>query len=107
MKREERERNKDLAAISSNICHYQHGNNPILQNNEMHYIFESCFVCDGILLKNKCSSHLSMDMQMTMLLERKRPKILKNEQILQRKSPAHQDTVAAQMISRGIIRKVT
>jgi hypothetical protein len=46
-------------------------------------------------------------MQTTMLEERKRPKIRKKEQILHRKSPAHQDTVVAQAISRGIIRKVT
>ena len=46
-------------------------------------------------------------MHMTMWLERKRPKILKKEQILQRKSPPLQDTVDAQKISIGIIRKVT
>ncbi len=46
-------------------------------------------------------------MHMTTLLERKRPKIRKKEKILQRKSPARHDTVAAQPISSGIIRKVT
>ncbi len=48
-----------------------------------------------------------MDMQMTMLLERKRPKILKKEQMRHKKSPAHHETVAAQIISSGIMKKVT
>ena len=50
---------------------------------------------------------LSKEMQMSTFPERKRPKILKKEKILQRTSPAVHITVAAQPISRGIIRKVT
>ena len=38
-------------------------------------------------------SDLSTEMQTTMLEERKRPKMRKKEQSLQRRSPAHHDTV--------------
>ena len=48
-----------------------------------------------------------MEMQMRMLLERKSPKILKKDKILQRTSPASHITVAAQAISNGIIINVT
>ena len=59
------------------------------------------------LTQKVASTDLSTEMQTTMLDERKRPKIRKKEQIRQTKSPAHQDTVRAQLISNGIIRKVT
>ena len=52
-------------------------------------------------------THLSIEMQTTILLDRKRPKMRKNEQTRQRISPAHHETVIAQMISRGIMKKVT
>ena len=52
-------------------------------------------------------AHLSIEMQTTILLDRKRPKMRKNEQTRQRISPAHHETVIAQMISRGIMKKVT
>ena len=42
-----------------------------------------------------------------MLLDKNSPKIRKNEHIRQTKSPAHQETVIAQMISSGIRKKVT
>ena len=51
--------------------------------------------------------YLSSEMQMRMFPERKRPKILKKAQTLQRTSPAVHITVAAQPISTGIIRNVT
>ena len=50
---------------------------------------------------------LSMEMHITTLLERKRPKILKKEQTRQRMSPPRHLTVADQMISIGIMQKVT
>ena len=46
-------------------------------------------------------------MQMRMLPERKRPKILKKAKTRQRTSPAVHITVAAHPISSGIIRNVT
>ena len=52
-------------------------------------------------------SDLSTEMQTTMLEERKRPKMRKKEQSLQRRSPAHHDTVIAHAISSGIIKNVT
>ena len=52
-------------------------------------------------------SYLSNDMQISTLLERNSPKILKNEKNRQRKSPACHITVADQPISRGIIMNVT
>ncbi len=58
-------------------------------------------------LADNDSTDLSIEIQMTTLLERKSPKILKKEQILQAKSPAHHDTVAAHTISSGIISSVT
>ena len=59
------------------------------------------------MTRKAASTNLSTEMQTTMLDERKRPKIRKKEQIRQTMSPAHQDTVRAQLISSGIIRKVT
>ena len=53
------------------------------------------------------NTHLSTEMQTTTLLDRKSPKIRKNEHILQTKSPAHHETVMAQTISSGIMRNVT
>ena len=58
-------------------------------------------------LKDINLHHLSIEMQTTMLLERKRPKIRKNEQTRHKTSPAHHETVMAHMISSGIIRKTT
>jgi hypothetical protein len=46
-------------------------------------------------------------MQQSTFAERNSPKILKKLKILQKTSPAVHITVAAQPISRGIIRKVT
>jgi hypothetical protein len=57
--------------------------------------------------KLKVVLYLSMEMQTTMLLERKRPKILTKEQSRHIKSPAHHDTVMAHAISNGIIKNVT
>jgi hypothetical protein len=48
-----------------------------------------------------------MEMQMRILLERKRPKIRKKDKIRQRASPAIHMTVAAHAISIGIIMNVT
>ena len=52
-------------------------------------------------------TYLSTEMQTTTLLDRKSPKIRKNEHIRQTKSPAHHETVMAQTISSGIMRNVT
>ena len=60
-----------------------------------------------ILTPRSLVIYLSMEMQTTMLLERKRPKILTKEQSLHIKSPAHHDTVMAHAISNGIIKNVT
>ena len=56
---------------------------------------------------DKNFTYLSMEIQTTMLLERNRPKIRKNEHSRHIISPAHHETVMAQMISNGIIRKAT
>ena len=52
-------------------------------------------------------TYLSIEIQTTMLLDRNRPKMRKKEQTRHRISPAHQETVMAQMISKGIIKKTT
>ena len=52
-------------------------------------------------------TYLSIEMQTTMLLDRNKPKMRKKEQTRHRISPAHQETVMAQMISNGIIRNTT
>ena len=62
-----------------------------------------------IFILHECTrfAYLSRDMHINTLLERNKPKILKNEKNRHMKSPACHITVADHPISKGIIINVT